>query len=80
MFPSVAEFLCYPKGLKPRGKIGAAFGSYGWAGGAINAIRAEMEQTGIDMVEPVLNVKWVSDDAGLLECNQLGKRVANRMK
>jgi flavorubredoxin len=33
VFPTVAEFLSYFKGLKPRGKIGAAFGSYGWGGG-----------------------------------------------
>jgi flavorubredoxin len=32
LFPTLADFLTYMKGLKPKGKIGAAFGSYGWSG------------------------------------------------
>ena len=33
MFPSVADMVYYMKGLRPAGRIGAVFGSYGWAGG-----------------------------------------------
>ena len=80
MFPTATEFLCYLKGLKPRGKIGVAFGSYGWAGGATKAIRQEMEQTGIEMVEPDLAFKWVSDKAKLAECVELGQRIGDRIK
>jgi len=80
MFPTAAEFLCYLKGLKPRGKIGAAFGSYGWAGGATKAIRQEMEQTGIEMVEPDLAFKWVPNKAELAECVELGQRISDRIK
>lgn len=79
MFPTVAEFLCYLKGLKPRGKLGAAFGSYGWGGGATTAVRQEMEQTGIEMVEPDLAVKWVPDETELAQCAELGKRLAARV-
>jgi len=32
MFSTVADLICYLKGLKPKGKLGAAFGSHGWAG------------------------------------------------
>lgn len=31
LFPTLADFLTNMKGLKPKGKIGAAFGSYGWS-------------------------------------------------
>jgi flavorubredoxin len=79
-FPSVAEFLCYLKGLKPKGKIGAAFGSYGWGGGAIKAMTQEMEQAGIEMVEPELAFKWVPDASELAECVEFGRRIAGRMK
>lgn len=34
MMPTVAAFLTYMKGLKPKGRIGMAFGSYGWSGEA----------------------------------------------
>ncbi len=33
MLPSLSPFLEDLKGLKPKNKIGAAFGSYGWSGG-----------------------------------------------
>lgn len=51
LFPSVASFLAYMRGLKPMNKIGAAFGSYGWAGGAKKVVEAEMQAAGIQMVE-----------------------------
>jgi flavorubredoxin len=51
IFPSVAGFLAYLRGLKPLNKIGAAFGSYGWAGGAKKIVESEMQATGIQMIE-----------------------------
>ncbi len=80
VFPSVAEFLCYLKGLKPKGKIGAAFGSYGWGGGATKAVTQEMEQAGIELVEPELAFKWVPDASELAECVEFGRRMAAKMK
>ncbi len=38
LFPTLADFLTYMKGLKPLNKIGAAFGSYGWSGEAVKMI------------------------------------------
>jgi len=51
VFPTVASFLAYMRGLKPMNKIGAAFGSCGWAGGAKKVVEAEMQAAGIQMVE-----------------------------
>jgi anaerobic nitric oxide reductase flavorubredoxin len=51
IFPTIGGFLSYMRGLKPLNKIGAAFGSYGWAGGAKKIIEAEMQAAGIQMVE-----------------------------
>ncbi|MFA4836944.1 MAG: FprA family A-type flavoprotein [Dehalococcoidia bacterium] len=79
MFPSVAEFLCYLKGLKPKNKIGAVFGSYGWGGGAAKAVAAEMEQAGIQMTEPELTLKWVPTESELAQCVEFGRRIAARM-
>ena len=80
MFPSVAEFLCYLKGLKPKNKIGAAFGSYGWGGGATKAIVQEMEQTGIEIVEPEMTFKWVPEESELAQCVEFGRRIASKIK
>lgn len=51
IFPTVADFLAYMRGLKPMNKIGGAFGSYGWAGGAKKIVEAEMQAAGIQLVE-----------------------------
>jgi anaerobic nitric oxide reductase flavorubredoxin len=51
LYPLVAEYLSYQRGLKPMNKIGMAFGSYGWGGGAVNEIIKELEATKIEKIE-----------------------------
>ena len=80
MFPSVAEFLCYLKGLKPRNKIGAAFGSHGWGGGAVKAVQQEMEQTGIELIDSKLAFKFVPDEAEIQKCIDFGREIAAKIK
>jgi flavorubredoxin len=80
MFPTVAQFLCYLKGLKPKGKIGAAFGSHGWSGGAVKAVQQEMEGAGIDLMGSGLAFKFVPDADELQKCTNFGKIVAQAIK
>jgi flavorubredoxin len=80
MFPSVAEFLCYLKGLKPKNKIGAAFGSHGWGGGGVKAVQQELEQTGIELVDSKLAFKFVPDEGEIQKCVDFGREIAARIK
>ena len=80
MFPTVAAFLTYLKGLKPRKKIGAVFGSHGWAGGATQAVAQELEAARIELVEPELKVSYVPDPDELQQCAALGKAIAQKIK
>jgi flavorubredoxin len=80
MFPTVAGFLCYLKGLKPKGKLGAAFGSHGWAGGAVKAIEQELGQAGIEVVDCRLTFKFVPDKDEIKKCADFGKTIASRIK
>jgi flavorubredoxin len=80
MFPSVAEFLCYLKGLKPKGKIGAAFGSHGWAGGATKAIQQELQDAGIEVVDSGLAFKFVPVKEEMQKCAEFGITVSRRIK
>ncbi|QAT43984.1 FprA family A-type flavoprotein [Aminipila luticellarii] len=57
MLPSVMAFLTYMKGLKPKGRIGKAFGSYGWSGESINQINDLLASCGFEMQEP-LKAVW----------------------
>ena len=63
-----------------KGKVGAAFGSYGWSGEAPNLLLEIMKNRfGMDVVEPALRIKYNPDQKGLDECRQLGKTVAEKI-
>jgi flavodoxin I len=62
------------------GKVGAAFGSYGWSGEAPNMLVEIMKNKfGMDVVEPALRIKYNPDEVGLEECRKLGKTVAEKI-
>ena len=62
------------------GKVGAAFGSYGWSGEAPTMLLEIMKNRfKMDIVEPALRVKYNPDEKALEECRQLGKVVAEKM-
>jgi flavorubredoxin len=75
LFPTVADFLCYMKGLKPQNKIAAAFGSYGWSGEAVKLINQDLEEMKFRIVDPGLKIHYVPDQKGLETCRALGKKV-----
>jgi flavorubredoxin len=76
MMPTMADVLSYMKGLKPVGKIGAAFGSYGWGGEAPDLIRGLLEDMKIKVIEPVLKIKYVPKPEDLTSCLEFGKKIA----
>jgi flavorubredoxin len=45
-------------GLKPVRKIGAAFGSHGWGGGAVPLIEKALQEAGIEVVQEGLAFAW----------------------
>jgi flavorubredoxin len=75
LFPSVSDFLTYMKGLRPKDKIGAAFGSYGWSGEAVRLINSELEAMKFDMVDPGLRIQYVPDQSGVEAGFQLGQKI-----
>ena len=80
MFPTVADFLCYMKGLKPKNKIGAAFGSYGWSGEAANLVHQELSGAGFEMSDPALRALFVPNADATQACYDLGKKLADLLK
>ena len=52
IFPRVAAFVTYMKGLAPKNKKGFAFGSYGWRPGVVNKIQADMEDLKRETIAP----------------------------
>ena len=79
MFPTVAATLAYLKGLRPKNRIAGAYGSYGWAGGAVKQIDAELRTLDLEVVDPV-EVRYMPTEGELQTCRELGREVARRVK
>ncbi len=80
MLPTLAGFLEFLKGLKPKNRIGAAFGSYGWAGGAVKNIEISLKSAGIEVRGPGVSCKYVPDEGELKQCYEFGKEFAVKVK
>jgi len=76
MMPAMADLLSYMKGLRPCGKVGAAFGSYGWSGEAVKLISEAMLDMNINLVGQGVRVKYSPGKEDLDRCFELGRQVA----
>jgi len=79
MLPTVIDFLTYMKGLKPKNKIAAAFGSYGWSGESAVHIEKELQAMKFDVIAPPMKIQYVPDSNGLKECYGLGKIIGQKI-
>ena len=80
LFPTVADFLVYMKGLKPKNKIAAAFGSFGWSGESVKLINKELEEMKFDVIDPGIKIQYVPDREGINACFELGKKIGKAIK
>jgi flavorubredoxin len=67
------------RGLKPVNKVGAAFGSYGWGGGAKRFVEAEMQAAGIQLLESDLDFVFRPGAEELRRAFDYGKMVAGKV-
>lgn len=80
ILPRMGDFLTYLKGLRPKGKVGAAFGSFGWSGEAVKHLNEAMEGMEIKVLDPGLKVKNVPTDDDFAKCKELGAKIAAAVK
>jgi anaerobic nitric oxide reductase flavorubredoxin len=80
VLPTVAPFLREMEGLRPRNKLAAAFGSYGWGGGATATIEKALKGAGMQLAAPAITVKWVPDKTELQKCYEYGREFAKKIK
>jgi flavorubredoxin len=75
LFPTLADFLTYMKGLRPKNKFGAAFGSYGWSGEAVGLIQKQLEEMQFEIIESGMKHQYVPDSNGLEACREMGRKI-----
>ena len=79
MLHNIAGFLWFLKGLRPKNRIAAAFGSFGWAGGAAKSIDKILKEAGLAAIQEPLNIQYVPDKNELKKCYEYGKNFAAKM-
>lgn len=80
MLPPMEKFIDSLEKANVTGKLGAAFGSYGWSGEAPIDIAGRMRKLGMEVIDPVLRIQYQPTDKDLEECKRLGKDLAVRLK
>lgn len=62
--------------VETRGKLGAAFGTFGWSGEAVRLIEARLQGLKMRLPEPGLRVRMHPSEADLAEAHAFGQRLA----
>ncbi len=65
--------------VKIKGKLGAAFGSYGWSGEGVDILNQRMRSIKLTVVEPGMKVKFVPTKEDLKECVSFGEELGGRI-
>jgi flavorubredoxin len=72
MLPSMGSFLTYLKGLRPRNRIGFAFGSFGWGGQAVGEIEAVIKDLKWEQPLEGMKIKYIPDEDELKNVKEIG--------
>jgi flavorubredoxin len=79
VFPTVADAMSYLKGLKPKPRPCATFGSFGWSGESVKHLQETLAALGFEHVGQA-KTKYVPDAKMLQECWELGQKVGNCLR
>jgi flavorubredoxin len=76
LIKSMDPFLKELAKLDLKGKVGAAFGSYGWSGESVPTLIARMKSFGMNVIEPGTTVVQVPKKEDIEKCFKLGRMIA----
>ena len=65
--------------LEKRGKVGGAFGSYGWSGESLKIMNEKLTVSGFSLVNDGFQVAWNPDESTLKECIAFGKQFSDSL-
>lgn len=79
ILPTIADTLCYLRGLKFKNLLGQVFGSYGWAGESINILQQEFNKMAIEMIAEPVKCKYTPTEDTIKNCINMGRAVATNL-
>lgn len=80
MLPSVAALLTYLKGLRPKKKLGFAFGSYGWGGQGATMVLEALQEMGWEVPLEMINIQYNPNAGELDRVRETGRKLAHMAK
>jgi len=78
--PTVIKYVENLAKISLKGKVGTAFGSYGWSGEGPLVVTKMLSSYGMNVIDPALRIKRIPEEEGLEECRKLGKLIADKLK
>lgn len=79
IMPALEVFIEQAKNEDLKGKVGAAFCSYGWSPEVVDLITNRLKGYGMETLDGLL-IHEKPDEAGLVKCREFGKSIAERVK
>ncbi|MCZ7395649.1 MAG: flavodoxin domain-containing protein [Candidatus Methanoperedens sp.] len=79
IMPALEVLIDQAKDVDLKGKVGAAFCSYGWSAEVVDLITNRLKGYGMETLEGLL-IHEKPDEAGLEKCREFGKRIAMKVK
>jgi len=80
VLPSVGAFLTYLRGLRPKHRVGLAFGSHGWSGQSVPDIEATMTALAWETPVKSLKIQYVPDANDLKTIRDTAQQLGNYIK
>lgn len=80
ILPSITPFMNELRTLRPMNKIGACFGSRGWAGGALKVLGEGLKAAGAELIESGLDFQYKPTEEELNKCIDFGRQFARTIK
>jgi flavodoxin short chain len=81
LIQSMKTFLFEMEKADLKGKVGAAFGSYGWSGESVQMMTDTMKHIyGMNVLEPGLKILRRPTESGLEQCRNWGRTIVEKMK
>ncbi|MDI6602205.1 MAG: FprA family A-type flavoprotein [Thermoanaerobacteraceae bacterium] len=65
--------------IKAKGKVGAAFGSFGWSGEALKIMEDMLKSRKMDVVEPGIKVNFSPSQEDLNKIDEFASRIADKI-
>jgi flavorubredoxin len=76
IMPRMAATLTYLRGLRPAGKAGFAFGSYGWAAKGVEEVAQYLQAMQVTPIGDPVSCRFAPDAAVLEKCRAAGRALA----